>query len=140
MQLSEELARLFANLGPAFAKLPMEGISNVDYMVLAWMDNRLALDGVRLSDLAEARGYDVSTMSRRISHLVNAGLVDRERDPDDGRAQLLRLSPAGRSAVARERTRRVHLITETLDDWSGDDKSRLARLLARLNQNLEISL
>lgn len=140
MQLSDELARLFANLAPAFARLPLEGVSNVDYMVLAWMDNRLALDGVRLSDLAEARGYDVSTMSRRVAQLVAAGLVERERDPDDGRAQLLRLSKAGRATVARERSRRIHLITETLDDWSDDDKSQLARLLSRLNQNLELSL
>lgn len=131
---------MFANLTPAFARLPFDGISNVDYMVLAWMDNRLAVDGVRLSDLAEARGYDVSTMSRRVAHLVGQGLVERERDPDDGRAQLLRLTAAGRTAVARERGRRIRLITEALDDWSDEDKSQLARLLSRLNQNLELSL
>lgn len=140
MQLSDELARLFANLGPAYARIPSEGISNVDYMVLAWMDTRSALNGVRLSDLSEARGHDVSTMSRRVTALVNAGLIEREPDPADGRAHLLHLSDRGRTIVARERTRRVQLITETLDDWSDDDKSQLARMIARLNTNLELNL
>ncbi|TRY18130.1 MarR family transcriptional regulator [Tessaracoccus rhinocerotis] len=140
MQLSEELARLFANLGPAFARLGDDGLRNADYLVLAWLDNRMALDGVRLSDLAEARGYDISTMSRRVAHLVGAGLVERQPDPDDGRAQLLVITRAGRALVAQGRTRRVSLITETLDDWSEEDKDQLARLLSRLNQNLELSL
>lgn len=140
MQLSEELARLFAVLGPSFAKLEVTDISNADYMVCAWLDNRMALDGVRLSDLAEARGYDISTMSRRVAALVKAGLLEREPDPDDGRAQLLRLTKHGRAVVARERSRRVNLITETLDDWSAEDRDQLARLLSRLNQNLELAL
>lgn len=140
MQLSEELARLFAVLGPSFARLQDDGLRNADYLVLAWMDNRMALDGARLSDLAEARGYDISTMSRRVAHLVNAGLVERLQDPDDGRAQLLHLTRAGRALVAKGRSRRVNLITETLDDWSEEDKDQLARLLSRLNQNLELAL
>lgn len=140
MQLSEELARLFSNLGPAFAKLEAKDISNADYLVCAWLDNRATLDGARLSDLAEARGYDVSTMSRRVANLVKCGLVEREPDPDDGRAQLLRLTQTGRRIVGLERTRRVNLITESLDDWSEEDRDQLARNLARLNQNLEFNL
>ncbi|MCC2594161.1 MarR family transcriptional regulator [Tessaracoccus sp. OS52] len=140
MQLSEELARLFANLGPAFSRMPDDGLRNLDYLVLAWMANRASLDGVRLSDLAEARGFDVSTMSRRVAHLVGSGMVERQPDPGDRRAQLLHLTEAGRAAVAKERSRRVRLITETLDDWSEEDKSQLARMLSRLNQNLELSL
>ena len=139
MQLSEELARLLSNLGRTLAHSPNAGLSNIDYNTLAWLANR-TFDGCRLSDLAEGRGYDVSTMSRRVAHLVGAGLVERERDTADGRAQVLRLTPAGRDVVARERTRRVHLITETLDDWSEEDRSQLARMLGRLNHNLEINL
>ena len=136
MQLSEELARLPSNLGRTLAHSPSAGLSNHDYTTLVWLENR-SLDGCRLSDLADGRGYDTSTMSRRVAHLVGAGLIERERDPADGRAQVLRLSPAGRDVVASERSRRVHLITETLDDWSEEDRSQLARLLGRLNHNLE---
>lgn len=139
MQLSEELGRLLSNLGRRLSRIPMTTLSNLDYTTLVWLENR-SLDGCRLSDLAEGRGYDVSTMSRRVAHLVESGLIERERDPGDGRAHRLRLSPAGRDVVAVERSRRVQLITETLDDWSAEDKSQLARLLGRLNHNLEINL
>ena len=72
MQLSEELARLLSNLGRTLAHSPSAGLSNRDYTTLVWLENR-SLDGCRLSDLADGRGYDTSTMSRRVAHLVGAG-------------------------------------------------------------------
>ena len=140
MQLSEELARLLSNLGRTLARRPSSDVRDSDYSTLVWLETRASLDGCRLSDLADGRGYDASTMSRRIAHLVDAGLVERHPDPADRRAHVLSLSAAGRETVARERTNRVNLITRTLDDWSEEDKSQLARLLGRLNHDLEISL
>ena len=43
----------------------------------------------RASALAELVGADPSTVSRQVASLVKAGFVDREADPDDGRACLL---------------------------------------------------
>ena len=83
------------------------------------------------------RGFDTSTMSRRVAHLCDEGLMERHPDPDDGRAQLLSLSNVGRQRLAEERSLRVRLITESLGEWTPDDKSELARLLSRLNDSLE---
>ena len=82
--------------------------------------------------LAEQVGVDPSTMSRHVSILEQAGLVERTADPDDGRAQTLSLTPAGRSVMEKVRAARHDLITDVLDDWDDTDRSRLAALLGRL--------
>src|SRR5258705_13409065 len=50
---------------------------------------------MRLRDLADARGADPSTVSRQAAQLVQAGLIERDADPADGRARQLSLTEAG---------------------------------------------
>lgn len=137
MQLTDELARLFANLGRALARRADQGMNHQDFSTLVTLASGACPEGTRLSDLAAMRGFDASTMSRRVAHLCDTGLIERHPDPQDGRAQLLLLSEAGRHAVIEERSRRVQLVTESLGDWDAEDKSELARLLSRLNDSLE---
>ncbi len=137
MQLTEELARLFVNMGQTIARRADQGMDHQDFSTLVTLSSGACPEGTRLSDLAALRGFDASTMSRRVSHLCETGLLERTPDPQDGRAHLLSLSNDGRYALAEERARRVRLITESLGEWTPDDKSELARLLARLNDSLE---
>ena len=76
-------------------------------------------------------------MSRRLTSLVDRGLVAREPDPADGRASLLCLTDEGREAVRQERDRRVALVTDALEGWDDDDSRDLARLLGQLTDSLE---
>ena len=137
MQLTDELARLFTNMGRKLARRAHQGMDHQDFSTLVTLDSGACVDGTRLSDLAAMRGFDASTMSRRVTHLCDTGLLERSPDPQDGRAQLLSVSERGREALAEERGRRVRLITESLGEWTPDDKSELARLLSRLNDSLE---
>ena len=51
---------------------------------------QLVNDGPRRSSaLAETACVDPSTVSRQVAQLVKAGLVERQSDPEDGRASLL---------------------------------------------------
>ncbi len=137
MQLTDELTRLFANMGQSLARRAHQGMDNQDFSTLVALSSGACPDGTRLRDLAAMRGFDASTMSRRVSHLCETGLLERSPDPHDGRAQLLHVSAAGRQALAAERARRVHIITESLGEWTPDEKSELARLISRLNDSLE---
>lgn len=137
MQLTDELARLFTNMGQKLARRAHQGMDHQDFSTLVALSSAASTEGTRLRELAVVRGFDASTMSRRVSHLCETGLLERTPDPQDGRAQLLSLSAAGRHALAEERGRRVRLITESLGEWTPDDKSELARLLSRLNDSLE---
>jgi DNA-binding MarR family transcriptional regulator len=96
-----------------------------------------SLDGPRLSDLAAALGIDVSTASRHVKGLVDAGYIEVTPDPDDARARRYRPSAAGTDALCRVRdARRAHL-ARVLDDWDADEVTRLAAGLDRLVDTLE---
>jgi DNA-binding MarR family transcriptional regulator len=61
-------------------------------------------DGQRLGELAAAARLSKQAMTGLVARCEADGLVERERDPDDGRAFNVRLSARGRSfkSVAEE--------------------------------------
>src|SRR5437764_3389336 len=79
----------------------------------------LVFGGARtLGELAAAEHVRPATMTRVVQALEEAGLVSRERDPQDGRVTRLRATAKGERVMWRGRERRVE---------------RLAELLARLS-------
>jgi len=54
-----------------------------------------------LNQVAAAVGRGAPAISRAIDALVRAGLVERQADPDNRRRLALRLTDAGREAMAR---------------------------------------
>jgi DNA-binding MarR family transcriptional regulator len=87
---------------------------------------------VRLSDLAIRLGVEISTASRQVKELEQAGLVERTGDPKDGRVTMLALAPAGREALKKLRESWRRTLVEILDAWPEDEREALANLLARL--------
>jgi DNA-binding MarR family transcriptional regulator len=99
----------------------------------------LADEPHRVSALAELVHSDVSTVSRQVSALVTHGLLDKVSDPDDGRAQVVRLSPEGEALVERIRADRNEWFRTLLDDWTPDDARTFATHLERFGDALESS-
>ena len=98
------------------------------------------LDGVgpqRMGAIAAAVGSDPSTVSRQVSALVAAGLVERRADPVDGRAQLLATTPAGARRCADARHRRTRSFAQVFAGWPAESRLRLAELLGRLADDLQ---
>jgi DNA-binding MarR family transcriptional regulator len=62
--------------------------------------------GLRSSHVAEALGIKRTNFVPLLDELERRGLVGRHRDPRDGRAFTLRLTPEG-EALLRRATRRV---------------------------------
>ncbi|MFE6050438.1 MarR family winged helix-turn-helix transcriptional regulator [Kitasatospora sp. NPDC056446] len=95
----------------------------------------LARTGPRsAADLAPEVGLDRSGVTRRASRLEAAGLVRREPDPADRRAQLLVLTGPGRQAVAELRERLAAHITAGLADWPAGEAEAFARQLRRFTE------
>ncbi len=88
---------------------------------------------ITISDLAAAEQVSPPTISRLVKELEQAGLVSRDRDPDDGRVQRIKATAQGRRTLEEGRRRRVAKLA--------DDLSRLPdaerRLLARAADSLE---
>jgi DNA-binding MarR family transcriptional regulator len=92
---------------------------------------------VRISALAESTGSDASTISRQVATLVKEGLVERTADPQDGRASLLVITPAGEAVVAAQRRRRDEFFDEVLADWSDGDRTTFSEYLERFINRFE---
>lgn len=123
------LPRMRARVAAAAAA----GVDPSAYPVLAWVE---AWGPVRTTDLAEQVGLDVSTVSRKIADLEDAGFVARRADADDRRAHLLEITPRGRRALTRIRgVRRAHL-DQALASWSPAEIQALADTLARFSSAL----
>jgi DNA-binding MarR family transcriptional regulator len=98
----------------------------------------LERDGAqRCSALAAQAGIDVSVASRQIAVLERAGHVERRPDPEDGRASLLSLTPAGAEAMAATRALRSDWALGALAGWDEEDARTLNDLLDRLVADLE---
>ena len=71
----------------------------------------------RVGEIAQALGTDPSTVSRKVAALVDAGLVERRVDPDDGRAHLLAATAEGERKCVDGRRQRIDMITAVLSGW-----------------------
>ncbi|MDQ1489424.1 MAG: hypothetical protein QOD57_4357 [Actinomycetota bacterium] len=91
----------------------------------------LALQGGRLSDVAVGLKVAVPTVSRQVRQLEELGLVARTQDPIDGRAILLEVTPAGIDALQRMRTEWRTTVAEILESWPAKDREILGELLER---------
>lgn len=94
----------------------------------------------RLSDLANELHLDLSTVSRHVRQLEDAGLVVRAEDPEDRRAHQLALTEAGTAALADAMQARIRRIDRVLAEWSEEDRETLAALLTRLGDDIAADL
>lgn len=97
---------------------------------------RVVADGAETpSDVAAATDRHVSSVSRVIDQLVDAGLLDRQAHPDDRRQVLLTLTEAGAATVTRFESLDHALSTHMVADFDVEDAHRLADYLDRLARN-----
>lgn len=92
---------------------------------------------LRSGALAAELHVDPSTVSRHVAALIEAGMVVREADAEDGRAALLRLTPAGHEALTATRSARQRLLRDVLASWSPEECAAFAELLEAFNAGLE---
>ncbi len=81
--------------------------------------------GVMAATLARDLGLDPGYLSRLVSRLEDAGLLERRRSQEDARQRLLTLTEAGREAFALIDRRAADEIQDLLEDVSEADQARL---------------
>ena len=91
---------------------------------------------LRVSDLAACAHVGVSTMSRHVTELTTAGLLERVLGPGDGRTHMVRLTDTGRAEIERARATVTGRLAPLLDGWTEDDVDHLAGQLDRLIHDL----
>jgi DNA-binding MarR family transcriptional regulator len=89
------------------------------------------------SELADRERIKRPTATRVIAWLEEAGLVDRTRDPQDGRSSLVTLAPAGRVLLDRVRARKDVYLAQRLRELDPEERATLDRAAAILERVLE---
>jgi len=92
---------------------------------------------MRLGDLAEAMRLDASTVSRHVQQLGDRGLIDRDPDPEDGRARIIAISDAGLTGLKHTFDQRRAFITAAMSGWTDAERERLRDDIVRLTGSLD---
>ncbi|WP_457966634.1 MarR family transcriptional regulator [Arthrobacter sp. D1-29] len=88
---------------------------------------------IRLTDLALSIGVGKPSISRQIAFLESVGLVSKEADPLDGRAQSIRLTEKGEEKMHLVQDARRQVFRERLGEWPLEELQTLAEYMAKLN-------
>ena len=98
---------------------------------------RLHRDGVTTSGaLATLEGVRPPSMTRIVATLESDGFVARSAHPDDGRQQLVAITPRGTEVLQTDRRRREAWLARALTDLTPEERGLLAAaapLLERLS-------
>jgi DNA-binding MarR family transcriptional regulator len=86
--------------------------------------------------LAAALDVDQMTVSGIVSRLEKRGLIDRYPDPNDSRAKLAKLTPAGLALVTNAKNVGRALYENALDGLSPADRDAMASKLRLIRDNL----
>ncbi|MEV6194910.1 MarR family winged helix-turn-helix transcriptional regulator [Streptomyces sp. NPDC051920] len=121
---------VFARRARASAGRMHPELSLVSYTLLGHLEE---VGGCRATDLAAHYALDKSTVSRQVTALERAGLVERRMDPEDHRVQVLDLTAAGTEILSQVTHSRRLAFRERLAGWPDEDLARFAAYLLRYN-------
>lgn len=115
------------------ARLVHPELQPASYLMLA----HLAGQGpMRASSVADLFTIDKGAISRQVTHLIELGLVEKSRDPEDGRAWLLTATPDAQERLTSVAESRRRYLAERLGGWEAGDLELFTDLLARYNESL----
>lgn len=135
--LERQVFRLTEGLRRRFARhLAQHGLTPPQFMVLCALD-RSAGYSSRIGDLAAAAFQSAPAMTGIVDRLVERGLVQRTRDPQDRRSVMVALTEEGKQLVHRIREERRQDIVRLLQQLSAGDRVQLATILEKLLQEVE---
>ena len=95
---------------------------------------RIPEDGIRLTELAESAQVTKQTAGSLVDQLEAAGYVQRDPDPTDARARLVRIAPRGREAQQVARKIEAQITDEWTEHLGSQDMARLRQIMERLRE------
>jgi DNA-binding MarR family transcriptional regulator len=132
---TETLETLFALAGAharASRELDVHGLSFAEIRLLAAL--LAAAEGRRPTELAAELHVTASGVTRALLPLEKRGIVERRRDPGDGRASLAVLTAAGRRTITEALGQAGERASRALRRLSVGQAKQLQRLLDEIGR------
>src|SRR4051812_38431535 len=124
-------AVLITRLARSIYRLVDEGELGMTLKQFAMLNYLRDFDGTTQGALTDAMGLDANTVVLLLNALEDRGFAVRERDPNDRRRHIVRITPAGTKALVRG-DRAVAAVTEDVFGSLGaDERAQLGALLAK---------
>jgi MarR family transcriptional regulator, transcriptional regulator for hemolysin len=135
--LLRDLTRDLLMTGRLWRKMAREaaarhGMSEAASAPLIWIE-RLG-ENVRQNALADAIGIEGASLVRLIDELQGSGLVTRQPDPSDRRANVVSLTPRGREVVTEVNDDIQGLRQQIFENVSPADIEATGRVFAALKE------
>jgi DNA-binding MarR family transcriptional regulator len=128
-------ARLRLGVTRLARRLRQEAEAGVSPSMLSALSAAERRGSLTMRDLCRAEQVQPPTMTRIVAALVEAGLVEREADPTDGRVAWVTVTPEGRRLLERSRRRKEAYLAKALGSLEQDELRTLedaAGILERL--------
>jgi DNA-binding MarR family transcriptional regulator len=86
----------------------------------------------RMADLADSEGINPTMLSRVVSDLAGAGLIERVSDANDRRAAWVGITKQGKRLAERMRSERTAAVNAAMRGLSGEERRRIESALPAL--------
>jgi MarR family transcriptional regulator for hemolysin len=127
------LARVAREVSSAFDdELVASGGSLPVWLVLISLKSR---GGGNQRELAEVIGIQGATLTHHLNAMESAGLVTRRRNPQNRRAHIVELTPAGDALFLRLRDAALGFDMRLRSGFTDSDLATVENLLSRLRDN-----
>ena len=96
-----------------------------------------ARGSTRPGQIAAALNVDPSVISRQLVTLARLDLITRGTDPEDGRAELITITPQGRQRLVEAREAICAVLADRLGHWDLDEIARATAVVEDLSIHLQ---
>lgn len=125
--LANHMARLFANA--LHERIRPLGLAPAQFMTLLEL---WEADDLTQKDLVRRLDVEQATMANTLKRMQRDGLITRHENPDDRRAQLIRLTPKAK-ALREDAMQAASAVNETaLSGLSDDERRTFIHMMARV--------
>ena len=111
-----------------------DGLSNAQYQLLFGLREHKLMSG---GELACVAGLSAATTTQMLDALEAAGLVVRERSPEDRRKVLTSLTARGSELVEERHARFSRMWQEALEDFSDDELAAAGAVMQKVTELFE---
>ena len=109
------------------------GLTFQQFMV---MEALLHKGGMTVGEIKDTILSSNGTIPVIINNLAKQELVQRDKDPEDHRKSVVRLTEKGRKLIEKVYPENEKMYTEKFDVWSAEEKKELIKLLSKYHKRL----
>jgi DNA-binding MarR family transcriptional regulator len=124
-------AVLITRLSRVIYRYVDEGELGMTLKQFAMLNYLRDFDGTTQGALTDAMGLDANTVVLLLNALEDGGFAVRERDPNDRRRHIVRITPAGTKALVRGDRAVAAATDDALGPLDADERAALGGLLAK---------